>query len=49
MKAKLELIARMKELAKELAREYDSNLKIELNVNTKDDIVRIKDDFKRIK
>ncbi len=41
MKKKTELIEKMKELAKELSKEYDTNLKVELNVNTKDDVVRI--------
>ena len=41
MKRKLELIEKMKELVKELAKEYDTNLKVELNVNTKDDVIRI--------
>ena len=41
MKVKLEIIDRIKEIAKELANEYDTNMKIEINVNTKDDVIKI--------
>jgi len=41
MTIKEELINKLKEAAKELAKEYTTNLKIELNVNKKDDVIRI--------
>ncbi len=41
MKKKLEILEKIRKMIKDLALEYDTNLKIELNVNKKDDIIRI--------